>query len=66
MTDLKSGQEQWHIRTLTYRLADAMVIVAGWWMATKSIAPDVSEPRVGHDNYDRPIPFRRRDYGYVP
>lgn len=42
MTDVKSGQEQWHIRTLTYRLADALVIVLGWWLATKSLAPEVS------------------------
>lgn len=38
MGDVKTGQEQWHIRTLTYRLADAVVIIAGWWLASKSVS----------------------------
>ena len=33
----KSVQEQWHIRTLTYRLADALVIIAGWLLATRHV-----------------------------
>ena len=31
---VKSVQEQWHIRTLTYRSADALVIMIGWWVAS--------------------------------
>ena len=42
MANVKSVQEQWHIRTLTYRLADALVIVAGWWLASKSVAPNIN------------------------
>ncbi len=34
----KSIQEQWHIRTLTYRLADALVIVSGWLFANQNLA----------------------------
>ncbi len=39
----KSAQEQWHIRTLTYRATDALVIVAGWMLATSQF--DVSDNR---------------------
>ncbi len=42
MANLKRADDQWHIRTLTYRLADALVIVAGWWLASKSVAPNIS------------------------
>lgn len=38
--NLKSVPEQWHIRTLTYRLADALVIIAGWLLATSRLGPD--------------------------
>ena len=41
MIDVKSGQEQWHIRTLTYRGADALVIVCGWWIATRLLNTSV-------------------------
>lgn len=37
--NLKSVQEQWHIRTLTYRLTDALVIIAGWMLATSHLSP---------------------------
>jgi len=43
MANVKSVHEQWHIRTLTYRLADALVIVAGWWLASKSVTPNINE-----------------------
>lgn len=33
----KSVPEQWHIRTLTYRIADAAAIVAGWLLACSKL-----------------------------
>ena len=42
-TVAKSVQEQWHIRTLTYRLADAIVIIVGWLLATASLAPTADQ-----------------------
>ena len=35
MGSVKGVQEPWHIRTLTYRLADAAVIIVGWVLAMK-------------------------------
>lgn len=39
----KSVPEQWHIRTLTYRLADALVIVAGWALAGSRWGEDIGQ-----------------------
>lgn len=42
----KTVQEQWHIRTLTYRMTDALAIVGGWALAMH--AQPVMEPHLAH------------------
>ena len=43
MSNQKSVPEQWHIRTLTYRMADALVIVIGWYLACQKFGNEAGE-----------------------
>ena len=43
MSNQKSVPEQWHIRTLTYRMADAAVIVVGWLLACQKFGNEATQ-----------------------